>query len=127
MLLGAEIHVYTDHKNLTYNTLSTQHILRWRIFIEDFHPTFHYIKGVDNVIANALSRLPQIDDSITTLESIPSKVSCNTTEIFSLESDNDTLLESLINYPNLPDEINFPLEYSFLHSQQLQDVQLLQQ
>ena len=127
MLLGAEIHVYTDHKNLTYNTLSTQCVLQWRIFIEDFHPTFYYIKGVDNVIANALSRLPQIDDSITTMESISSKVSCDTTENFSIEFDNNTLLESLINYPNLPDEIIFPLEYSLIHSWQLQDVQLLQQ
>ena len=127
MLLGAEIHVYTDHKNLTYNTLSTQRVLRWRHFIEDFHPTFHYIKGVDNVIADALSHGPQIDDSITTLESIPSKVSCTTTETFSIEFDNNTLLESLINYPNLTDKIIFPLEYSLLRSWQLQDVQLLQQ
>ena len=100
MLLGVEIHVYTNQKNLTYNTLSTQCVLQWRLFIEDFHPTFHYNKGVDNVMANALSHLQKIDDSITTLELILSKVSCDTTETFSIEFDNNTLLESLINYPN---------------------------
>ena len=58
MLLGADIHIYTDHHSLTYNIFSTQHILHWHLFIEEFHPTFHYIKGVDNVVADALSHLP---------------------------------------------------------------------
>ena len=112
MLLGAEIHVYTYHKNLTYNTLSTQQVLRWHLFIEDFHPSFYYIKGVDNVIADALSHLPKIDDSITILGLTPPKVLCNTTEDFSKEFENDTLLVNLINYSNLTNEIIFPLEYS---------------
>ena len=117
MLLGADIHVYTDHKNLTYNTLTTQRVLRWHLFIEDFHPTFHYIKGVDNVIADALSHLPQFDDSITEMElKSPNVTINNNTETFSIEFENDTLLESLLHHPNLPDEIIFPLEYPLLCS-----------
>ena len=58
MFLGAENHIYTDHCNLKYNNLSTQYVLNWHLFIEEFHPTFHYIKGVDNVVADALSCLP---------------------------------------------------------------------
>ena len=58
ILYGGVINVYTDHKNLTFKTLSVQRILCWRIFMDKFDLTLKYIKGKNNVLADCFSRLP---------------------------------------------------------------------
>ena len=35
-------------------------MVRWRMLIEEYHPTFVHVKGVDNNAADALSRLDMI-------------------------------------------------------------------
>ncbi len=57
MLFSAYIHVFTDHKNLTFDTLKTQHVLCWRTKIEEFSTILHYIEGPRNILADNLSRL----------------------------------------------------------------------
>ena len=59
ILLGHEIKIYTDHKNLEQinSTASSQRAMRWRILIEEFGPEIVYIKGTENTIADSLSRL----------------------------------------------------------------------
>ena len=61
LLWGQEIIVHTDHKNIIYGNLSNDRITRWRLILEEYGPTFVHVKGVDNVVADALSRLEMKD------------------------------------------------------------------
>ena len=60
VLLGASIRVHTDHKNLTHHLteFTTQRVLRWRLLLEEFNPTFLYKLGPSNVLADALTHVP---------------------------------------------------------------------
>ena len=60
ILLGHQITVYTDHKNLTYKNFNTERVIRWRLILEEFGPELKYIKGENNVVADALSCLEKI-------------------------------------------------------------------
>ncbi|KAE8988442.1 hypothetical protein PR001_g22040 [Phytophthora rubi] len=68
LLLGQELHIFTDHLNLTYATFHDVHMIRWRLEIEEFGPIFHYVPGENNVVADALSRLPRTEEPPTELE-----------------------------------------------------------
>ena len=57
ILLVHQITVYTDHKNLTHTHFNTERAMRWRLILEEFGPELKYIKGENNVVADALSRL----------------------------------------------------------------------
>ena len=55
ILLGHQITVYTDHKNLTYKFCNTERVIRWRLILEEFGPELKYIKGEKNIISDTLS------------------------------------------------------------------------
>ena len=59
MLWGQKIIVYTDHQNLIREALgsTSDRVLRWRLLLEEFGPEIEYIKGIDNIVADAISRL----------------------------------------------------------------------
>jgi transposase InsO family protein len=63
MLFGYRIIIWTDHKNLTFEKFSSDRVTRWRLFVEEFGPELRYVPGVQNVVADTLSRLPLIEEA----------------------------------------------------------------
>ena len=138
MLLGAKIHVYTDHKNLTFDTLKTQRVLRWRNKIEEYLPILHYIEGPKNVLADNLSRLQR---KITPEQLAEGKNLVKPSP--ELEDDDDNLyfvnqyysgvhnddiyniLECYLNLPEMEHPEQNPLNFEYIREQQQADEQLL--
>ena len=70
ILLGQQIKVHTDHKNLVAKSLTSDRVMRWRLYIEEYSPDLQYIKGEDNHAADALSRLPMLFNKLEQAQKI---------------------------------------------------------
>ena len=59
MLWGQRLKVFTDHKNLIQEALglTSDCVYRWRLLLEEFGPEIVHIKGIQNTVADAISRL----------------------------------------------------------------------
>ena len=59
MLWGQLIKVYTDHKNLIQDAigLTSDRVYRWRLLLDEYGPEIIHIKGIHNMVADAISRL----------------------------------------------------------------------
>ena len=114
MLLGTDLHIFTDHKNLTYHNLNSQQVLRWHLFIEDYMPPFHYLPGQQNVVADAFSHLP-----------------CNNS--FGMEGkkplrsllDDKEMLDCYLNLPPI-NVMQNPLQYRWIQQNQFENALLNQ-
>ena len=129
MLYGAKLDVYTDHKNLTYSMTqyTTQRVLRWRLLLEDFGVTFHYKKGKDNVVADALSRVPRTDDASPTVgESTTSAESFEETKrdeyyCGPCQEPNCALTDCLLFLPRFDNEERYPFNFETIAHYQTSD------
>jgi hypothetical protein len=66
MLYGCrKLGVFTDHKNLTYENLTSKRVLHWRLYIEEFAPQFFYVPGSTTTLPDALSCLPHMEGQST--------------------------------------------------------------
>ena len=139
MLLGAEIHVHTDHKKLTFNSdIKTQWVLRWRTKVEEFLPYLHYIKGEKNVLADNLSRLHCLPTPATlwrgrNLLSLIDDEGNSDDEAFFLEQQFSGMydctirewFECYLNFPETDTPEENPLSYAYIREQQQEDNKLL--
>ena len=101
ILFGQQIKVYTDHKNLTFDTCNTERVMRWRMVLEEYGPELIYIKGEHNLVADALSRLDLLDDAMDEVQ----------------------MLELLAFEDEIPPSA-YPLQYSELQDAQMRDTSL---
>ncbi|KAL7529783.1 hypothetical protein ACHAXR_003151 [Thalassiosira sp. AJA248-18] len=111
MLLGANVHVFADHKNLTFDSIKTQRVLCWRNKVEEFSPILHYIEGPKNILADNLLRLHLSDD-----EDADSAYCMDHNHKFSGVFD-DEVKGALDCYLNLPESDNpeqNPLSYAYI-------------
>ena len=101
ILLGNQITVYTNHKNLTYKFFNTERVMRWRLILEEFGPEFKYIKEENNTVADALSRL----------EKSPNQDILNISELYGYDD------------KDLPDSV-YPIRYHDITKAQETDAKL---
>ena len=82
MLLGTQITVHTDHKNLTFWTMLMKQVLCWQLYLEEFDVTLLYIEGEKNLLADCFLNHPKM-----------SKLSVGEKEQLMIERNKGTLVE----------------------------------
>ncbi len=65
VLLGQQIKVFTDHKNLVCEHFNTERVMSWCLLLEEFGLQLTCIKGPHNVVADALSCMEISEDKFS--------------------------------------------------------------
>ena len=65
ILVRQQIIVHTDHNNFTCKNFNTERVMKWRFILEEFGPELNYIKGEDNIVTDALSRMEKTPNKIS--------------------------------------------------------------
>ena len=144
ILYGAKITVFTDHKNLTFRTLSVQRVLWWRMYLDEFDLELCHIPGKENVLGDCFSRLPRMDRPVSVGDDLKNKygeprgtsIDFNLLQVpehedvlergdvfFFIDEDND-VIECLLNLPEL-DVMPNPINIQNIRNHQQQDQNLL--
>ena len=130
MLLGCkELHIHTNHKNNAFMNLNFQRIICWYLFLEEYNPIFHYIKGSHNTLADTLSQLPWVElqsDCAVLQPSSPNMITTPTSGVlnpledqfnhcFSIMLDDDALAQCFLNFPEVSPDQPFCIRLCYHH------------
>ncbi len=118
MLLGAELFIYTNHKNLTFANLNCFHVLCWISYVEEYGPTILSHPGKMLVIGHTFSWLLQHKVlPIPVGENAPVVLFDFTSNRINISNDPD-ILKCFLNIP-LPNVAeNNPVDIKWLHELQ---------
>ena len=64
------------------NLCKSQRVMHWRLIFEEFGPTFQHIVGVDNIVADTISRFPSTP--VNKYNHSTSKAHCLTSKLFTI-------------------------------------------
>ena len=75
LLQDVRFTIRTDHENLRYFNENTPKVVRWKLVIQEYDFVVEHIPGVENVVADTLSRLvvDVRDSDVDNKVSFPSK------------------------------------------------------
>jgi hypothetical protein len=125
MLLGADITIHINHKNITFTTAFNNRVICQLNFVEGFNPTYLHIVGDDNFLADMFSRLSRLSNMDMPFEALPNRESPASFPInnFSFLLDNNKLLECSLNLPRKND-LPFALDLQRIAKGQQNDQEL---
>jgi hypothetical protein len=100
MILGPELHIHTDHKNILGVEDLSQRQLQWISFVDEYGPTLHYIEGPNNVVTDTFSWLSQTNNPTSFMVG-KKEPRQDLAESYFLWTDDKEMVECFL---NLPDE-----------------------
>ena len=116
ILYGAQIRLWTDHKNLAQRDINSPRLLRWRLLIEEFNPDIRFWSSDKNFGADAVSRLALREEA--EMSAVPDYFETRQPQDLI-----DQLFELMLFYPEYVDL--FPLTFDKIAAAQNADPVLL--